>query len=96
MSKLHVMSPDMLAFHCPGCGYDHAVTVNGRLFPTTGATWTWNGSMERPTFSPSLLIFGKEPALRCHSLVGDGDIVFLPDCHHALKGMTVKIPEWED
>jgi hypothetical protein len=91
---LHEISPNMLAFHCPGCGYGHAVTVNGRPFPTTNATWSWNGSFEAPTFAPSLLIFASESAHRCHSFVREGRIEFLSDCFHSLKGQTVSLPAW--
>jgi hypothetical protein len=30
----------------------------------------------------------------CHSFVRDGQIQFLGDCTHALKGQTVERPEW--
>lgn len=37
---------------CPGCGDDHVlVTVPGH-----GAQWSWNGSLDIPTFSPSLMV----------------------------------------
>ena len=94
--KLHELAVDMLVFHCPGCKYGHAVTVNGRPFPSTGATWTWNGSMELPTFAPSLLIFANDPAQRCHSFVREGRIQFLDDCHHTLANQTIEIPDWDD
>lgn len=41
-------------FICPGCKCGHGIwttSVNG-----LGATWSFNGDMQRPTFSPSLLI----------------------------------------
>lgn len=38
-------------FWCPGCEEGHAITVG---------TWTWNGDLERPTFSPSVLIRGNQ------------------------------------
>lgn len=41
-----------LAFKCPGCGDTHVVAVG----VGEGARWGWNGSMERPTFSPSILV----------------------------------------
>jgi Family of unknown function (DUF6527) len=94
--KLHLMSTDMYAFHCPGCRYAHAVTVDGAKFPTTGATWSWNGSMTSPTLSPSLLVFANEPKQRCHSFVHNGNIQFLADSHHVLAGMTVPIPDWDE
>lgn len=34
------------SFHCPGCEEDH--TVN--------ASWGWNGSVDAPTFTPSVLV----------------------------------------
>lgn len=37
-------------FHCPGCEEVHGVTVD------TPDGWGWNGDLERPTFTPSLLL----------------------------------------
>lgn len=88
-----------VGFHCPGCDDFHQVS--------TGANgWTWNGSLDAPTFSPSVLVtYPANPAAteefaqwrterRCHSFVRDGRIEFLSDCTHALAGQTVDIPEW--
>lgn len=36
-------------FRCPGCEDNHQVHVG---------TWSWNGDLEHPTFSPSLLVGG--------------------------------------
>jgi hypothetical protein len=76
-------------FLCPGCECGHLFTVgpNG---------WTWNGSMEKPTFTPSLLCNQDMPESRCHSFVRDGMIQFLGDCYHKLAGQTVEIPDWDD
>ncbi len=73
-------------FHCPGCGNAHAFHV---------PRWTWNGSMDLPTFSPSLLCNPDHAPSRYHSFVRDGKIQFLSDCHHTLAGQTVEIPDWE-
>lgn len=79
---------EQLAFHCPGCGYGHSF----RIRSTQGKpVWEWNGSLDKPTFSPSLLVNGFDPASRCHSFVRDGKIEFLGDCFHALKGQTVAL-----
>jgi len=80
----------LMMFHCPGCGNSHAFEIE---CPERG--WTWNGSMDRPTFTPSLLCNPDLPEHRCHSFVTDGKIQFLSDCHHDLKGQTVDIPDWE-
>lgn len=87
------------AFHCPGCGYDHAFTVgpqNSADVAATSARWTFNGSLEAPTFSPSLLCNKDTPSLRCHSFVEDGKIRFLTDCFHKLAGKTVELTDYED
>ena len=81
-------------FHCPGCDEGHCV-ISGR--------WTWNESLEKPTFNPSILTgFGKDSngapnysQERCHSYIKDGQIQFLSDCHHNLKGQTVDLPSVE-
>jgi len=44
-------------FFCPGCKCGHKVWVKSRN-EITGATWHWNGSMEKPTFSPSIRVQG--------------------------------------
>ncbi len=84
-------------FWCPGCDEAHAVQVDGSH---PGPKWTWNGSLDRPTFSPSLLTWQGDraaPTKQCHSFINDGRIQFLHDCTHALAGQTVDIPsppEW--
>lgn len=41
-----------LVFECPGCNIWHQVmTGNG-----DGPRWGWNGSAEKPTFTPSILV----------------------------------------
>ena len=37
-------------FKCPGCGDTHVIRVSGPK------AWGFNGSVERPTFTPSLLV----------------------------------------
>jgi Family of unknown function (DUF6527) len=57
--------------------------------------WSWNGDLNWPTFSPSLLCNGHDPKNRCHSFIKDGNIQFLSDCWQKLAGKTVELPEWE-
>ena len=77
---------ERFVFHCPGCGHGHQVWT---------PKWSWNGSLEKPTFSPSVLV-GYPPDFseqRCHSFVTDGKIQFLSDCHHDLRGQTMELPD---
>jgi hypothetical protein len=43
---------NMLMFWCPGCDSAHGV----RIGAGEGPRWLWNGDVEKPTFSPSLLV----------------------------------------
>ncbi len=81
----------LYVFRCPGCKYGHPFEVEA----PNGVGWTWNGSFDKPTFSPSLLV-GKGTTRQCHSFVTDGHIRFLDDCYHELKGQMVEIPDWDD
>ena len=93
-------------FHSPGCAGVHQVWTKTTR---AGGGWTFNGDVDRPTFSPSVLVtydgpdadgkdagFGGGPPARCHSFVRDGHIQFLADCSHALAGQTVPLPEMMD
>lgn len=40
------------SFWCPGCKGAHGVWVT----PGAKPVWTWNGSVDKPTFSPSILV----------------------------------------
>lgn len=75
-------------FRCPGCDDNHQIRT---------PVWTWNGSIELPTFTPSVLVnYGIVHGIerRCHSFVTDGRIQYLGDCTHALAGQTVDLPPW--
>ena len=48
-------------FYCPGCGHDHVYYTQQNSNHPTDPVWTFNGNLENPTFSPSLLNrWGKE------------------------------------
>lgn len=88
------------SFWCPGCDSAHNLKVEGE------GAWSWNGSLVRPTFTPSIKVtwpanpdaeeeFKEWRTERiCHSFVKDGRIQFLPDCTHKLAGQTVDLPDW--
>jgi hypothetical protein len=80
-------------FECPGCGKLHVITTTGPH------AWGFNGNEERPTFTPSILVYeykledGTIFQPRCHSFVRDGRIEFCTDSDHALAGQTVELPD---
>lgn len=76
---------EVYAFHCPGCQYGHAYEV---------PRWTWNGSMDKPTFTPSLLVWEGHPS-QCHLNMSDGVIFYHGNSHHALAGKSVECPDWD-
>jgi hypothetical protein len=82
-------------FDCPGCGMAHALHIHP-FKNDNGASWRWNGDMEKPTFSPSILVRiqferSDKPDIVCHSYVRDGMIQFLSDCSHSFAGKTVEM-----
>ncbi len=79
------------AFYCPGCKGLHHINKG----------WSLTGSDDAPTIRPSVLVNGNPKYLnpsipRCHLFVTDGEIQFLPDCNHALVGMTIPMVPVED
>lgn len=44
--KINALADGTLLYRCP-CGDTHAIN---------SAKWSWNGDVERPTFSPSVLV----------------------------------------
>lgn len=86
-----------LLLGCPGCGGFHTVYVNTEPGDTGLNPWEWDGNLDAPTVSPSILVNATRPGHRCHSFVRGGMWEFLSDCDHALAGQTVPLaplPEW--
>lgn len=84
-------------FYCPGCKHNHIYYVRwGARHVQQGPTWSFNGDMEKPTFSPSLLntttmTDPERPDKICHLFLTDGMLQFLSDCTHELAGKTVPV-----
>lgn len=83
---------------CPGSGL-HMLPVNST---TKTPQWTWDGNLEAPTLSPSILtriepyVDGKPTGI-CHSHLRSGVFEFLGDCTHEFAGQHVPmpdLPEW--
>lgn len=45
-----------LTFWCPGCDGAHGIQVG----EGAGPRWGWNGSVDKPTFTPSILVKGRD------------------------------------
>lgn len=43
-----------LHFYCPGCRHAHGIKTGAG----PGPRWGWNGNVEKPTFTPSVLVRG--------------------------------------
>lgn len=51
--RYHDETKDYVEFKCPGCGHLHHMNVD----PANGRpAWSFNHDLEKPTFSPSLLV----------------------------------------
>lgn len=52
LSKILAKSNGNIFFECPACEMLHGINCSeGR-----GPTWSWNGDVDKPTFSPSVLV----------------------------------------
>ena len=76
-------APGRFFHYCPGCEQAHPLPDNG---------WTWNNSLERPTFSPSFMQNRGDPR-QCHYVITDGVLNYCSDSWHALRGQRVPMPE---
>jgi hypothetical protein len=78
-------------FWCEGCEMHHCVnTVLWR--PNGNPVWTFNGSRDKPTFTPSILVTVEDnPRRVCHSYITDGNMQFLSDSWHKLAGQTIPL-----
>ena len=82
-------------FLCPVCGV-HYIPQN--------AGWQFDGDVDAPTITPSLVEVVNspnhpnhqedEPTTTCHLNVTNGEIVFHEDCTHELAGQTVAMTDW--
>lgn len=101
-----------LMFVCPGCesedeegrlvGGLHMLPVSGN---PPGARWDFDGNLEAPTLSPSILtrheharkyVDGELKDIGlfvCHSYLRAGQFEFLADCTHKFAGSTVPMRE---
>lgn len=80
---------------CPGCGMSHAPYARPHESPLSRASWDFNGDLEVPTFSPSILVKVESPytgkPLICHFFIQNGYLRFLGDCTHFLAGKSVEM-----
>ncbi|MBR9807436.1 MAG: hypothetical protein GYB49_09460 [Alphaproteobacteria bacterium] len=93
-SKLYgLTAPDrqILLFYCPGCKRTHPYHVGNK----TGPSWNWNGDGDKPTFTPSLLVYASETTPRCHLFLTDGVIRYCGDSEHDLAGQSVPCPDFQ-
>lgn len=80
-SKLRTIEGDRLGYWCQGCESLHQVAVGEGPRPR----WGWNGDAERPTFTPSVLVTGRDFTEK-----GEADF----EAWHA-AGCPKPVPEFE-
>jgi len=99
MAKIKTKTVTYYSFFCPGCKHVHSYAVSN-----DNSQWQFNGNIESPSFTPSLLnrMTTKNPVTgvydieeeRCHLFVTDGKIIYCGDSMHELAGKTVELPEF--
>lgn len=93
----HGVKYQVLVFVCPGCTEDygsglHILCVNTDVH---SPSWTWDGNLEAPTLTPSILTRSGDNFV-CHSYLKVGVFEFLSDCTHALANQQVSMPDLPD
>ncbi len=94
----HGQTYTSLMFVCPGCvgvlggSGLHMLPVNCEI---EGLCWIWDGNLEQPTLSPSILTGGSTEDI-CHSFLREGVFKFLNDSTHSLAGKYAPIPDLPD
>ena len=84
-----------LTFWCQGCESAHGIRIKGP------GSWGWNGDVDKPVFSPSVLTTGGGANNVCHTFVGcngaqAGEVIFLGDCSHGMAGTVQPFPDLPD
>ena len=85
------MGVGVFEFYCQGCECFHNVWTNKNEAPC----WNFNGDVNFPTISPSILVTRPLPVKPeiCHSFINNGKIQYLSDCSHSLKGQTIDLTD---
>lgn len=88
-----------LMFVCPGCSTMPGGGSGLHMLPVNSAqkrpSWDWDGNLDAPTLSPSILTRGAAGAV-CHSFLRGGVFEFLSDCTNPLAGQHVPMPPLPD
>lgn len=69
---------------CPACDGAKRLPIEG-----SRPSWEWNGNLEKPTLTPSILQIETQTAPRCHSYLTEGVWNYLSDCTHDMPDRQV-------
>ncbi|HEY6021705.1 MAG TPA: DUF6527 family protein [Candidatus Paceibacterota bacterium] len=92
---LHNSYEKKLYFYCEACDDLHHIVYERIGDHFDPYIWVWNKSYSQPTISPSILVM--TPDSRCHLFVKRGQLEYLQDCSHHLRGKITPmhhIPSW--
>lgn len=67
MAKVYEQAENFWVFECPGCACLHSIKT---------PVWTFNGNLEKPTVTPSILVSGTEPITDDeHARIMSGEVI---------------------
>lgn len=108
----HGTKYNALMFVCPGCqkeksgpagslGSSHSSGLH--MLPVNSEdhspSWNWDGNLEAPTVSPSILTRWGNDSIGihvCHSFLRNGVFEYLSDCTHSYASQQVPLPDLPD
>ena len=89
MERAKEFGDNQYGITCLACGCGHMLK-----------NWQFDGNLERPTFTPSLLVTGylnkENPNGVCHSYITAGRIAYLSDSTHEYAGKTIELNAYGD
>lgn len=104
----HGVTYTALMFVCPGCAAPYTLSDGTEVSPSglhllpvnspqKSPSWDWDGNLDAPTLSPSILTGGgtrgvDDRPFVCHSFLRGGVFEFLSDSTHSLAGTSVPLP----
>ncbi len=84
-----------LRYWCPACDSMHGICIEG-----PEPRWSWNGSLDAPTLTPSVLSYLPRPdgsrETLCHHFLTDGRVVVCGDSpKHPNESLPLPpLPDW--
>ena len=84
--KLRLVTTNIFKHWCTGCNTSHDIDI----FKESHRCWDFNGSIDYPTFRPSMKVYSGDQII-CHYNLVEGVIHYLGDSLHEMSGKSIAL-----